>query len=215
MGLGIKKARKSIGLSQAQLASLMVKAGRKVTPQQISSWERGRFSPSHKNLMSICELLSLNLDSLSGKISPVAHSEFDLPDEFSLVEKKAGAISAGSGLRPNDEVDFRLAFRNDWLDKFGGANQLFAMRVEGDSMEPTLMENDMVLINKNAITIGAGGGIFGINWKKMVLVKRLQLNPQTNQIAIKSDNSKYDSVSVALDEIQIEGKVIWYGRELR
>jgi phage repressor protein C with HTH and peptisase S24 domain len=215
MGLSIKKARKSIGLSQAQLASLMVKAGRKVTPQQISSWERGRFSPSHKNLMSICELLSLNLDSLSGTISPVAHSEFDLPDEFSLVEKKAGAISAGSGLRPNDEVDFRLAFRNDWLDKFGGANQLFAMRVEGDSMEPTLMENDMVLINKNANTIGPGGGIFGINWRNMVLVKRLQLNPQTNEIAIKSDNSKYDSVVVVPDEIQIEGKVIWYGRELR
>jgi phage repressor protein C with HTH and peptisase S24 domain len=215
MDLSIKKARKSIGLSQIQLASLMIKAGRKVTPQQISSWERGRFSPSHKNLLSICEILSLNFDLLSGKIAPVAHSEFDLPDEFSLVEKKAGAISAGSGLRPNDEVDFRLAFRNDWLEKFGGANQLFAMRVEGDSMEPTLMENDMVLINKNTITIGPGGGIFGINWRKMVLVKRLQLNPQTNKIAIKSDNSKYDSVSVALDEIQIEGKVIWYGRELR
>ncbi len=165
--------------------------------------------------MSLCEILSLNLDSLSGKISPVAHSEFDLPNEFSLVEKKTGAISAGSGLRPNDEVDFRLAFRNYWLEKFGGANQLFAMRVEGDSMEPTLMGNDMVLINKNANTIGPGGGIFGINWRKLVLVKRLQLNPQTNEIAIKSDNPKYDSIAVAPDEIKIEGKVIWYGRELR
>jgi phage repressor protein C with HTH and peptisase S24 domain len=215
--LGLKIARSSAGLSQSQLAALMVEAGRKVTPQQISGWERGRFYPSHKNLLSICKILSVELNSLTKleKVSPVAHSELDLPEEFSLVEKKAGAISAGSGLRQNDEVDFRLAFRNDWLEKFGGANQLFAMRVEGDSMEPTLMENDMVLINKNAITIGPGGGIFGINWRKMVLVKRLQLNLQTNKIAIKSDNSKYDSVYVDLDEIQVEGKVIWYGRELR
>jgi phage repressor protein C with HTH and peptisase S24 domain len=217
---GLQNARKSSGLSQSQLAGLMVEAGRKVTPQQISSWERGKFSPSHKNLLSICKILSVELSSLtesvrSEKVSPVAHSEFDLPNEFSLVEKKTGSISAGLGLRPNDEVDFRLAFRNDWLGKFGGANQLFAMRVEGDSMEPTLMENDMVLINKNANTIGPGGGIFGINWRKMVLVKRLQLNLQTNEIAIKSDNPKYDSIAVAPDEIQIEGKVIWYGRELR
>jgi hypothetical protein len=62
---------------------------------------------------------------------------------------------------------------------------------------------------------GVGLRSFGINWRNMVLVKRLQLNPQTNEIAIKSDNSKYDSLVVFPDEIRIEGKVIWYGRELR
>ena len=75
---------------------------------------------------------------------------------------------------------FRLAFRNDWLEQFGGAKQLFVLRVEGDSMEPTLQESDTVLINKNADTIGAGGGIFAINWNSIVLVKCLQMNPQTN-----------------------------------
>jgi phage repressor protein C with HTH and peptisase S24 domain len=139
----------------------------------------------------------------------------DLPDEFSLVEKRKGAISAGPGLRPNNDVDFRLAFRNDWLEQFGGAQQLFVVRVEGDSMEPTLQESDTVLINKNANTIGAGGGIFAINWNNMVLVKRLQINPQTNEIIIKSDNPNYDSMVVKPHEIQIEGRVIWYGRELR
>ncbi len=92
---GLQNARKSSGLSQSQLAGLMVEAGRKVTPQQISSWERGKFSPSHKNLLSICKILSVELSSLtesvrSEKVSPVAHSEFDLPNEFSLVEKKTG-----------------------------------------------------------------------------------------------------------------------------
>ena len=220
MGSSIKKARKSLGLSQSQLANLMVEAGRKVTPQQVSSWERGKFSPSHKNLLSICKILSVGLESLVekeefGKFSPIAHSESDLPDEFSLVEKRKGAISAGSGLRPDNDVDFRLAFRNDWLEQFGGAKQLFVVRVEGDSMEPTLMESDTVLINKNVNAIGAGGGIFAVKWHDMILVKRLQMNPQTNEIIIKSDNQKYDSMVVKPNEIQIEGKVIWYGREVR
>ena len=82
-------------------------------------------------------------------------------------------------------------------------------------MEPSLLEGDTVLINKNANVIGAGGGIFAINWNKMILVKRFQMNPQTDEIIIKSDNPNYDSIVVKPNEIQIEGKVIWYGRELR
>ena len=68
----------------------------------------------------------------------------NLANEFSLVEKKRGAISAGPGLTPTDEVDFRLAFRNDWLEKHGGVNQLMVIQVEGDSMTPELRENDVV-----------------------------------------------------------------------
>jgi phage repressor protein C with HTH and peptisase S24 domain len=216
----LKAVRKDKGLTQSQLSEKLQALGKKVSAQQISSWERGGYFPSHRNLSAICEILSLDLDyfaekSGSGEIHPVAHSESDLPDEFSLVEKRKGAISAGPGLRPDNDVDFRLAFRDDWLEQFGGAKQLFVIKVEGDSMEPTLQESDTVLINKNANTIGTGGGIFAINWHEMVLVKRLQMNPKTNEIIIKSDNQKYDSMVVKPNEIQIEGKVIWYGRELR
>ena len=216
----LKNARNYSGLTQSQLSEKLQTLGRKVSAQQISSWERGDYSPSHKNLSAICEVFSLDLNyftekSESEQIHPISHDESDLPDEFSLVEKRKGAISAGPGLRPDNDVDFRLAFRNDWLEQFGGTKQLFVVRVEGDSMEPTLMESDTVLINKNANTIGAGGGIFAINWHDMVLVKRLQMNPQTNEIIIKSDNPNYDSIVVKPDEIEIEGKVIWYGREMR
>jgi SOS-response transcriptional repressor LexA len=216
----LKNARNDNELTQSQLSEKLQALGRKVSAQQISSWERGNYFPSHRNLSAICEIFSLDLDYFmekagAGEAHPVAHIESDLPDEFSLVEKRKGAISAGPGLRPDNDVDFRLAFRNDWLEQFGGAQQLFVVRVEGDSMEPTLQEGDTVLINKNANAIGAGGGIFAINWHNMVLVKRLQMNPQTDEIIIKSDNQKYDSMVVKPHEIQIEGKVIWYGRELR
>ncbi len=216
----LKNARKNKGLTQTQLSEKLQALGRRVSAQQISSWERGDYFPSHRNLSAICEILLLDLDYFTEKsgaikVHPVAHSESDLPDEFSLVEKRKGAISAGAGLRPDNDVDFRLAFRNDWLEQFGGAQQLFVIKVEGDSMEPTLMESDTVLINKNVNTIGAGGGIFAINWRDMGMVKRLQMNPQTNEIIVKSDNPNYDSMVVKPNEIQIEGKVIWYGRELR
>lgn len=234
----LKDVRNNNELTQNQLSEKLKAMGRKVSAQQISSWERGDYFPSHKNLSAICEVFSLDLDyfaekseqretlavpcsepgltnEFSRKNIPVSHSESDLPNEFSLVDKRKGAISAGAGLRPENDVDFRLAFRNDWLEQFGGAKQLFVIRVEGDSMEPTLQEGDTVLINKNVNSIGAGGGIFAINWKEMILVKRLQMNPQTDEVIIKSDNPNYDSIVVKPNEIEIEGKVIWYGRELR
>ena len=215
----LKDVRGNNQITQAQLAEKLQLLGRKVSAQQISSWERGDYSPSHKNLSAICEVFSLDMNYFTEKTGdwktpPFPHCETDLPNEFSLVDKRKGAISAGPGLRPDNEVDFRLAFRKDWLEKFGGAQKLFVIRVEGDSMQATLMEGDTVLINKNVNSIGAGGGIFAIKWNKMTLVKRLQMNPQTNEIIIKSDNINYDSIMVKPDEIEIEGKVIWYGREL-
>lgn len=213
----IRKARKIKGFTQTDLARLLGESGGKVTAQQVSSWERGDYSPNHRNLIKLCEILGISFEALAGnsKSSPLAHDEANLPAGFTLVEKKKGAISAGHGLAPTDEVDFRLAFRQDWLSRYGGADQLFVMRVEGDSMEPTLMENDVVLINKNSKDVNAGGGIYAINWKGSLLVKRIQYNPQTGEIKIKSDNPQYDSLIVSLADIQVEGKVIWYGREMR
>ena len=118
-------------------------------------------------------------------------------------------------MAPTDEVDFQLAFRNDWLEKHGGVNQLMVIQVEGDSMMPELRENDVVLINKNTKAGSLGGGIYAIKWNDKILVKRLQVNPQTGSVLIKSDNPTYETMETNLDDIEIVGKIIWYGRELR
>ena len=87
----LKNARNDKELTQSQLSERLQALGRKVSAQQISSWERGDYFPSHRNLSAICEILSLDLDYFTEKagvveIHPVDHSESDLPDEFSLVE---------------------------------------------------------------------------------------------------------------------------------
>ena len=220
MDANLKIARRNKGLTQVQLSQKMQELGRKVSAQQISSWERGDYFPSHRNLSAISEILG---------VAPVTHSIVqslssvgrggdtteNLANEFSMVVKKKGAISAGPGLTPTDQVDFQLAFRNDWLEKYGGVNQLVALEVEGDSMAPELKEKDVVLINKNIKEVSLGGGIYAIKWKGNILVKRLQVNPQTGTVLIKSDNPSYETLETNLDDIEIEGKIIWFGREIR
>ena len=220
MDANLKVARRNKGLTQVQLSQKMQELGRKVSPQQVSSWERGDYFPSHRNLSAISEILG---------VDPVTHSIVqslrsvgrggdtteNLANEFSMVVKKKGAISAGPGLTPTDQVDFQLAFRNDWLEKYGGVNQLVALEVEGDSMAPELKEKDVVLINKNIKEVSLGGGIYAIKWKSNILVKRLQVNPQAGTVLIKSDNPSYETLETNLDDIEIEGKIIWFGREIR
>ena len=220
MDANLKIARRDKGLTQVQLSQKLQELGRKVSPQQISSWERGDYFPSHRNLSAISEILGVApvAHSLVQSLSSVGRGEDateNLANEFSMVVKKKGAISAGPGLTPTDQVDFQLAFRNDWLEKYGGVNQLVALEVEGDSMAPELKEKDVVLINKNIKEVSLGGGIYAIKWKGNILVKRLQVNPQTGTVLIKSDNPSYETLETNLDDIEIEGKIIWFGREIR
>ena len=220
MDANLKIARRNKGLTQVQLSQKMQELGRKVSPQQISSWERGDYFPSHRNLSAISEVLGVApvTHSIVQSLSSVGRGEDateNLANEFSMVVKKKGAISAGPGLTPTDQVDFQLAFRNDWLEKYGGVNQLVALEVEGDSMAPELKEKDVVLINKNIKEVSLGGGIYAIKWKGNILVKRLQVNPQTGTVLIKSDNRSYETLETNLDDIEIEGKIIWFGREIR
>ena len=220
MDANLKIARRNKGLTQVQLSQKMQELGRKVSPQQISSWERGDYFPSHRNLSAISEILGVApvTHSIVQSLSSVGRGEDateNLANEFSMVVKKKGAISAGPGLTPTDQVDFQLAFRNDWLEKYGGVNQLVALEVEGDSMAPELKEKDVVLINKNIKEVSLGGGIDAIKWKGNILVKRLQVNPQTGTVLIKSDNPSYETLETNLDDIEIEGKIIWFGREIR
>jgi phage repressor protein C with HTH and peptisase S24 domain len=47
-----------------------------------------------------------------------------------------------------------------------------------------------------------------------IIIKRLQLIYLKNILKIISDNPKYETIEVSPDQIVINGKVIWFGREI-
>ena len=67
-----------------------------------------------------------------------------------------------------------IFFRRDYLDKKGWrANQLHAIRVSGDSMEPALYPGDLVVINA-ALTDPVDGEVFAVNYEGQPVIKRLR-----------------------------------------
>lgn len=87
--------------------------------------------------------------------------------------------------------------------------------VEGDSMSPTLLSGDRVLVDTRR-KAPSPPGVFAI-WDGMsVVVKRLELiqgsDPPT--VRIISDNGLHAAYERTAEEANIIGRVIWFGRRL-
>jgi len=134
-------------------------------------------------------------------------------DDFVLIPHLSGKISAGVGLAPENEIHVRVAFRKDWIKKKGSPEQMSLIKVKGDSMEPTLSSGDMILVDHSRNTIDPQGGIYAIVIDDMIMIKRLHVLG-TNRIRIVSDNPHYEPIETTADDLKINGKVLWFCREL-
>jgi len=108
----------------------------------------------------------------------------------------------------------RVAFRRDWIQRKGSPQNMSLIRVAGDSMEPTLQSGDIVLIDHGRNYVDPHGGIYAIVMDDQIVLKRLQVLYPARKIKLTSDNSRYEPSEIEPEQIKINGKVIWFGREL-
>jgi SOS-response transcriptional repressor LexA len=86
------------------------------------------------------------------------------------------------------------------------------IRVEGDSMSPTLDAGDDILVDLDDTGDRLRDGIYVLRVDDMLLVKRLALHPFARQVTVQSDNPAYpDWPNRNLDEFDLIGRVIWAG----
>jgi phage repressor protein C with HTH and peptisase S24 domain len=137
-----------------------------------------------------------------------------VPSEFVVVPVVQGRISAGGGLEPDNRVDMAVAFRREWIERKGDVERMSVVRVQGDSMIPTLQPGDIILVNHNIDAVTANGGIYAIAFKNEIIVKRVELIFPSGQLRIVSDNKDYGEFQADPAQVSINGKVIWYGRDL-
>lgn len=88
----------------------------------------------------------------------------------------------------------------------GQPENIKMLRVQGDSMMPTINEGDFVWVDISN-NFASSDGIYLIRMATGLAVKRLQAG--LSDIVIKSDNSRYSDITAAVGEIQIIGKVVY------
>jgi len=120
--------------------------------------------------------------------------------------------SCGCGAFINDiECPDYIYLSRFWIKNILRASiqNLMIIFANGDSMEDTIQDGDMLLVDKTQIE--PRNGVYLIRFQDELFVKRIQI---LHKITLKSDNPHYDPIEIDksdLDCIQIIGKIVWNG----
>lgn len=142
------------------------------------------------------------------------------PDFGALVPVQRADVfaSAGPGALPGAERKRPyFGFDQQWLRRLTATapDRLEVIRVEGDSMAPTLNAGDDILVDLGDAGERLRDGIYVLRVDGTLLVKRLAIHPVGRRVTVQSDNPAYgDLPDCGLDEIQVLGRVIWAGRKV-
>ena len=113
-----------------------------------------------------------------------------------------------------------LAFETGWLQaEFPNAfENLLLTQVVDESMEPTLQQGDLALVDTNDRDLETvSHGIYLIKLNDRLLIKRLQYIAD-NTLRVLSDHPAYEAFSIQISRppsgLSLMGKVAWFGHKL-
>lgn len=140
-----------------------------------------------------------------------------ITDEFALIPGYNVEVAAGAGAFPAEEQATRkLAFRHKWLRYRGlSPDNLVLVFARGDSMEPTISDNNTLMIDTTQRDL-CDGRIYVIRADGHLIVKRIQ-KLWNKGILLLSDNKEYKEQLVEPNEasdLEVIGRVVWIGKDV-
>ena len=129
-----------------------------------------------------------------------------------------GASAGPGALDGNEDRLGRIGFDPAWLRRLGVGSSaaLSLVRVEGDSMAPTLADGDEILVDSGDDARRLRDGIYVLRIEDALVVKRIAVNPAGGTVSVRSDNSAYPGWPDCDPEaLGIVGRVVWVGRAVR
>lgn len=126
----MKERRLRLGLTMKQLGE---KAG--TSESAVSRWEAGQIENMKRDtILKVADALHL---------SPLVFLGQDLSDEKTVKIPIVGKVVAGTPMFAQENIEGMVEIDSD-LDH----GTMFALRVTGKSMEPQILENDLLIIRK-------------------------------------------------------------------
>jgi len=109
----------------------------------------------------------------------------------------------------------QLAFPAGWLKERIGVHQkyLSLLRVEEDSMAPTLSPGDIIMVDNTAPNLEFREGIWVFCLHNAIYIKRLQQLGDAQYRAI-CDNAQYSPITFERDNAIFFGRVVWLGKTI-
>lgn len=176
LGQKIKTLREAKNLTLQDVGDLWG-----ISRSSVQGWESGTSKPGIDKLPALARLLGVSVDELlsSQDILPGARSvvvaDAENEDFYQIprVTLKLQAGITGFQTEPDRRSKARSSVPKEWVDRSGlNPEQLLAIAVRGDSMQPTLNEGDTVIINL-ADTKLVDNAVYAVNYEGEAVVKRL------------------------------------------
>ena len=144
--------------------------------------------------------------------------ELSARETLVAVNRTGVRASAGPGAIVSEESGRPyFAFDERWLKALTGSpsDKLSIIRVEGDSMAPTLNPGDDILVDLADREERLRDGVYVLRIDDALVVKRIALHPIGGRVTVQSDNPAYpDWPDCDLGNLNCIGRVIWAGRKL-
>lgn len=192
--MNLKQLRHERGYSQQKLAQKL-----NVSRSTVAMWETGSSEPSLQMIQRIADVLSVSVAELFGEpADPSAHKGILIP--------VLGCVQAGL---PNEAVEDVLDYE-EITPELASTGEFFALRVRGDSMEPRMVEGDVVIVRKQD-DAGSGDIVVALVNGDEATIKRLKKRPEG--ILLIANNPTYEPMFFSNREIRelpvrVIGKVV-------
>lgn len=186
---------------------------------RVANYEANLREPSIGDLRKLAEALGTTLSHLINDEGAQEASE--VPADYAVIPQYSARGSTGSGFT-NDHVEVKggLVFKRDWLRRMGlNASKLRVIYAHGMSMEPTISDGDVLLIDESQTTPTNGKIYALLRPDGDISIKRLVQN-HTGGWIIRSDNQNKTlypdepAQDTEIGHLQILGRIVWHGGAL-
>lgn len=172
----IRTMRQSRGWTQRDLAKRLG-----ISHSTVAMWEIGKREPDFESLEALADEFNVPLSALTG-----GTDESKLPPGLipisSLISHKVPMLGSMAAGEPVYDAEFPDVYVESPLQAD------FALKVKGDSMEPTYLDNDLVYVRQFP-ALPYGGAVVIVSIDDNVAIKHVTL--QEDGIIITSDNTNY------------------------
>ena len=192
VGRMLAEARRSAGLSRAELSGALRSCGLEISPSGISKWEQGTRTPTAYHMMALCRVLRI------GDPLEIYAPELNAAGRQKLAEYREDLVASGRYApqrKPAAElrcIDIKLydigvsAGTGSFLD--GGGCELlrvsedavpegtdYALRVSGRSMEPVYRDGQIVWVRETESIRPGEVGIFALDGESFIKLYEEQM----------------------------------------
>lgn len=213
VGENIKEMRKQAKLTQIELAEKL-----SVHQTAVSQWEKGRTLPDLWSLSRLAQTFDVAVDRILSGDAIAA----DKPEEYRAMKQELrerlcripilGSVQAGVPISAIQDITGSVALSQEHSED---AHEYFALRVRGDSMEPRLLEDDIVIVRQQQDADNGDIVVALINGEATVK----KLKKQDDGILLIPFNNCYEPFFYSREEIsqggfQILGRVVEFRARL-